>query len=66
MSKENHGRAPRLAVRRRDWRRDEKAIAALLKRGADIHAINEDGQTAIEIAHALGVSRLLEPGAAAS
>lgn len=42
-------------------RRDEKSIAALLRRGADIHAVNEDGQTAIEIARALGLSSLLEP-----
>lgn len=41
-------------------RRDEKAIAALLRRGADMHAINEDGQTAVEIASALGLSRMLE------
>ena len=41
-------------------RRDEKAIAALLQRGADIHAANEYGQTAIEIARSQGLSHLLD------
>lgn len=41
-------------------RRDEKAIAALMRRGADIHAANENGQTAIEIARSLGLTSLLE------
>jgi len=41
-------------------RRDEKAIAALVQRGADIHATNEDGQSAIELAHSLGLGHWLE------
>jgi len=41
-------------------RRDEKAIAALVRRGADIHAMNDEGQSAIEIARSQGLSHLLE------
>jgi len=41
-------------------RRDEKAITALLQRGADIHAANEDAQSAIQLAHSLGLSHLLK------
>jgi hypothetical protein len=42
-------------------RRDEKAVAALLLRGADIYAANEHGQTAIEFARSLGLAHLLGP-----
>ncbi len=40
-------------------RRDEKAIAALVRRGADIHAKDENGQSAIEMARSFGLSYLL-------
>ncbi len=42
-------------------RHDEKAVAALLSQGADIHALNEQGQTAIEYARDLGLLHLVTP-----
>lgn len=36
-------------------RHDEKAVIALLSQGADIHALNEQGQTAFEYARPLGI-----------
>jgi hypothetical protein len=43
-------------------RRDEKAIAALVRRGADIQAKDENGQSAIEMARSLGLSHFLTDG----
>jgi len=42
-------------------RRDEKAVAALLSQGADIHAANDQGQTALEYAQSIGLRQLLMP-----
>lgn len=43
-------------------RKDEKAVRALLARGADLHARNDAGQTAIEYAEALGIGTMLRGG----
>lgn len=40
-------------------RHDEKAVVALLSQGADIHASNEQGQTAFEYARSLGLQHLM-------
>ncbi len=42
-------------------RHDEKAVIALLSQGADIHASNEQGQTAFEYARSLGLQHLMTP-----
>ena len=42
-------------------RHDEKAVIALLSQGADIHALNEQGQSAFEYARPLGIQHLLTP-----
>ncbi len=42
-------------------RHDEKAVVALLSQGADIHALNEQGQTAFEYARSLGLEHLMTP-----
>ncbi|GHU21141.1 hypothetical protein FACS189475_10360 [Betaproteobacteria bacterium] len=42
-------------------RHDEKAVVALLSQGADIHALNEQGQTAFEYARSLGLQQLMTP-----
>jgi hypothetical protein len=42
-------------------RRDETAIVALLSRGADIYATNEQGLTALEYAQSVGLQQLLTP-----
>ena len=42
-------------------RRDEKAVAALLSQGADIHAANDQGQTALAYAQSIGLRQLLTP-----
>ena len=42
-------------------RHDEKAVIALLSHGADVHASNEQGQTAFEYARSLGLQYLLTP-----
>ena len=42
-------------------RHDEKAVVALLSQGADIHASNEQGQTAFEYARSLGLQHLMTP-----
>jgi len=42
-------------------RNDQKAITSLLAKGADIHAANEQGQTACEIAKSAGLLHLLIP-----
>ena len=49
-------------------RRDEKAVSALLSQGADIHAANEQGQTALEYAQSVGLHQLftLSPNSAAN
>lgn len=40
-------------------RKDASAVAALIAKGADIHAISDDGQSAYKIAKELGVESLL-------
>lgn len=40
-------------------RRDTKAVSALLAKGADIHTVNEHGQTAAQYARSLGLESLL-------
>lgn len=41
-------------------RHDEKAVLALLAQGADIHASNDQGQTASEYARSLGLQHLMK------
>lgn len=43
-------------------RHDEKAVTALLAQGADIHAVNEQGQTALQCAQSVGFHHLLTTG----
>ena len=42
-------------------RHDEKAVVFLLSQGADIYALNEQGQTAFEYARSLGLQHLMTP-----
>ncbi len=42
-------------------RHDEKAVVALLSRGADIYASNELGQSAFEYARSMGLQHLMTP-----
>lgn len=42
-------------------RQDEKAVVALVAQGADIHATNEQGQTAFEYARSFGLQHLMTP-----